>query len=631
MASDAPISTYRPDVDGLRAIAVALVMGFHAFPGRVPGGFIGVDVFFVISGYLITGLILRELALGRFSIRRFYARRVRRIFPALALLLVVCLAAGALLLEPSELVELGLNAAAGAAFVANLALWAQSGYFAAASDATPLLHLWSLGVEEQFYLVWPVTLAFLFRRTKRLWLTLAGVAAASLAFNLWLVLRSPDAAFYSPASRLWELAAGGLLACPVERRLPRTLCGAGSFLGLLLVVGAAFAFDGSQSFPGWRAMVPVLGTSLTVAAGPEAWLNRALLARRPTVFVGLVSYPLYLWHWPALALLPVLDVAWTHQQQQALKLLLLGAASLAAYLTYRFVERPVRFGRKGSTASLCLAMAVAFAAGLLAAGFGYREELPKTELQRRIEAQVDEVRRQRPELYRDRRCALEEDQDETAFAAECFADSLEHPDRAILLWGDSHAMHLAPGLRALGLPALAQFTASSCPPIVGYSARGRPHCASVNRWVLDWARSHQPHTVLLAASWPSYDGYAAVSDTIAELRRAGIPQVIVVGPMPSFREPVADRLLREAAMGALPERLASPHLPRLHGIDLEMRALAAAAGALYASPLELLCSARGCLVAPGGDPSRIFVFDQSHLTPAGSDYLAQRLLASYLR
>ena len=413
--------------------------------------------------------------------------------------------------------------------------------------------------------------------------------------------------------------------------MPPGLRDAGSILGLLLVVAAAFAFDGSQSFPGWRAIVPVLGTSLTVAAGHDAWLNRALLARKLPVLVGLVSYPLYLWHWPALALVPVLDVAWTHRQQQTLNLLLLGAAALAAYLTYRFLERPVRFGRKGSTAAICLAMAAALGAGLLAAAVGYRKELPTTELQRRIAAQIDEVRRQRAMLYRDRRCALEADQDETAFAPECLADALEHPDQATLLWGDSHAMHLAPGLRALAVPAFAQLTATSCPPIVGYAARGRPHCASINRWVLGWAKSHRPRTVLLAASWPTYDGYATVSGTIAALRAAGVPRVILVGPFPSFREPVAEQLLLDAASGPLPERLSSPRLARLERVDGELRALARAAGALYASPLELLCSERDCLVAPGGDPAQILLFDQSHLTTAGSDYLARRLLEPYLR
>ena len=182
MATDTP-SSYRPDIDGLRAVAVLLVMGFHAFPGRVPGGFVGVDVFFAISGYLISGLIIRDIREGTFSLRHFYARRIRRIFPALVVLLVVCLVVGGIVLTPTEYADLGWNAAAGAAFVSNLALWAQSGYFAAAAELKPLLHLWSLGVEEQFYFAWPLTLVFLFARTKRPWIAVAGIALLSFALN----------------------------------------------------------------------------------------------------------------------------------------------------------------------------------------------------------------------------------------------------------------------------------------------------------------------------------------------------------------------------------------------------------------------------------------------------------------
>lgn len=631
MRSDAP-SSYRADIDGLRAIAVLLVMGFHAFPGRVPGGFVGVDVFFVISGYLITGLIQRDLRLSRFSIRRFYARRIRRIFPALAVLLMACLAVGMVVLVPSGLAQLGLHSAAGAAFVANLVLWAQSGYFAATSESKPLLHLWSLGVEEQFYVVWPVTLAWLYRRTRRMWLPLAAITAASLALNLYQTSVRPEAAFYSPATRLWELAVGGLLACGADRPWSGQLRGAVAALGLGLILSAAFAFDGSLAFPGWRAAVPVAGTALVVAVGPDAWLNRALLARRLPVFIGLISYPLYLWHWPLLALGPALDLAWTHRQEQVLKLLALALATLLAWLTYRFVERPVRFERKGSTQVLCAAMAVPFLAGLVIAWTGHRARQPMTALQRELAAHMEDVQRQRPDLYRDRRCGLEADQDEAQFAPECFPRAGTPAGAATLLWGDSHALHLAPGLRARGDGGtLAQLTATSCPPILGYTARGRPHCASINRFAFEWVKSHRPGTVVLAASWPSYDGYAAVARTLRELEALKIPHVVLVGPFPSYPERVSDLLQREGAGTSLLERLPNSRLDRLRGVDAVLRSLATAAGAEYRSPLQLLCGERDCLVAPGGSVASVLVFDQSHLTLAGSGYVVDRLLPSRSR
>jgi peptidoglycan/LPS O-acetylase OafA/YrhL len=644
MATDTP-SSYRPDIDGLRAVAVLLVMGFHAFPGRVPGGFVGVDVFFAISGFLISGLIIRDIREGTFSLRHFYARRIRRIFPALGVLLVVCLVVGGLVLTPTEYADLGLNAAAGAAFVSNLALWAQSGYFAAAAELKPLLHLWSLGVEEQFYFAWPLTLVFLFARTKRPWIAVAGIALLSFALNIYCVSPRPDAAFYSPLTRLWELLIGGLLAYRAERirsgatpsqaprgsLVPGASRNAASLLGLVLVAVAAMAFDGSQTFPGWRAAVPVVGTALCIAAGREAWVNRVVLAHPVPVFFGLISYPLYLWHWPTLALIPVLDIAWSASQERALKLLALGAAVVAAYLTYRWVERPIRRGNVGSIRGLCAAMVVPFLAGMGIAIADWQAHRASNRQQHEIARQLEDLRVRRAELYRDRRCFLDGDQDETAFTPECVVEVESHPGNGTLLWGDSHAAHLAPGIRSRGSRAgFAQLSATSCPPILGYSARGRPNCARVNRWILEWVRVNRPATVLLAASWPSYDEYQGVAGTIRELKALGVRRVALVGPVISFRERVATVLARQSTDEHVPERLPSTRLERLRKVDTQLAALAAGAGAEYVSPLDLVCDDRDCLVAPGGTAAQMLVFDQSHLTPVGSRLLVDGLLAPYL-
>jgi len=644
MATETP-SSYRPDIDGLRAVAVLLVMGFHAFPARVSGGFVGVDVFFAISGYLISGLIIRDVRGGTFSLRHFYARRIRRIFPALSVVLVVCLVVGGIVQTPTEYADLGLNAAAGAAFVSNLALWAQSGYFAAASELKPLLHLWSLGVEEQFYFAWPLTLVFLFARTKRPWIPVTGIALLSFALNVCLVPTSPDAAFYSPVTRLWELLIGGLLAYQAERNrsgdaLSRAPLGSlatsvsrntSSLLGLALVAVAAFAFDGSQPFPGWRAAVPVVGTALTIAAGRGTWINRVVLAHPVPVFFGLISYPLYLWHWPALALIPVLDIAWSASQERALKLFVLGAAVVAAYLTYRWVERPIRRGNVGSIRTLCAVMVVPFLTGAGVAVVDWRTNRASNRQQHEIARQLEQLQEQRAGLYRDRRCLLDGDQDEAGFSPECVVEVESHPGRGTLLWGDSHAAHLAPGIRARGMRSgFAQLSATSCPPILGYSARGRPNCARINRWIVEWVREHRPATVLLAASWPSYDGYQGVAGTIRELNALGTPRVVLVGPVISFRERVAVVLARQSTDEHVPERIPSTRLERLRKVDSELKALAARAGAEYVSPLSLACDERGCLVAPGGTAARMLVFDQSHLTPVGSKYLVDGLLAPYL-
>jgi len=294
-------NAYRPDVDGLRAIAVLSVLAFHAFPRAAPGGFAGVDVFFVISGFLISGILFEALRAGHFSFIDFYRRRVRRIFPALILVLAASLGLGWMLLLPDEYRLLGKHALAGAGFLSNIALWREAGYFAPAAEVTPLLHLWSLGVEEQYYLVWPLLLAFFAGRPRALPWMIVGLAAVSFALNVWLTPRAPSAAFYLPLTRFWELMAGSALAYHVHYGSPgRRMADAKAAAGLALVAAGIALLSAGRAFPGWWALAPVVGSSLLIAAGPAAWINRRLLSNPVMVYIGLISYPLYLWHWPLL-------------------------------------------------------------------------------------------------------------------------------------------------------------------------------------------------------------------------------------------------------------------------------------------------------------------------------------------
>ncbi len=370
---------YRPDIDGLRAVAVLAVLGFHGFPDRVPGGFAGVDVFFVISGFLISGIVFRALEAGRFSLADFYARRCRRIFPALVTVLVVCLLAGWALFLTDELVQLGKHTASGAGFVVNFTLASEAGYFDTAGELKPLLHLWSLGVEEQFYLIWPPLLALTYRWWRRPGTLLIVVGGLSLALNVERLsgIRAADA-FYHPATRFWELLLGGALAYAAIRI--QTSAPGGSTVGLRLsprareLLSAAGLFtiaasvlwlDATTPFPRW-AVVPTAGTALVIAAGPDAWLNRRVLASRGFVRVGLISYPLYLWHWPLLAFGRILHgrplPAWV-------VVLLLAVAFGAAALTYNLIERPIRFAPRPrarlNVAALAISMVAVGGAGLL--------------------------------------------------------------------------------------------------------------------------------------------------------------------------------------------------------------------------------------------------------------------------
>lgn len=348
---------YRPDIDGLRAVAVLLVVGFHCFPGVLRGGFIGVDIFFVISGYLITSIISSNLRANRFSIFSFYNRRIRRIFPALLLVMIASLVFGWFTLFAAEYRQLAKHLAGGAAFSSNFILYSESGYFDNTSASKPMLHLWSLAIEEQFYLFWPLLLWFVSKRRWKPLYIIAIIGVLSFACNLYLVGRNPTAAFYWPISRFWELMIGGALALsgklPVfSKYLSRNVQ---SSLGAVLIALGTIFIVHENRFPGFWALLPCLGAFFAISAGNDGWFNRHVLASKPFVWVGLISYPLYLWHWPLLVF------TWTIEwgvRGFAGRLLAVAASFLLAWLTYEYVEKPIRH-RTGRTAALSLAGAMA--------------------------------------------------------------------------------------------------------------------------------------------------------------------------------------------------------------------------------------------------------------------------------
>lgn len=357
--------SYRADIDGLRAVAVSSVVIYHAFPKALPGGFVGVDIFFVISGFLITSILLADAAEDRFSILRFYDRRVRRIFPALIAVLLATIAIGWLVLFPIELQRLGKHVLGSGLFVENFVLLGESGYFDRESHTKPLLHLWSLAIEEQFYLVWPI-LIFLIHRSRidAFGLLVAGVLL-SLALNVYQVMNAPAAAYYSPFGRFWELMIGAVLAWLAVHR--PGFAGSRSFVlssaGAVLIAAALVFVHAKRDFPGLWALLPTLGAACLIAAGPDGWVNRHILSLRPMVWIGLVSYPLYLWHWPILAYVQIVF----QKTNLTSGVVAVGLALGLAVATYRFVERPFRGRSDGAAKPLALAAGMAAVTGLGAA------------------------------------------------------------------------------------------------------------------------------------------------------------------------------------------------------------------------------------------------------------------------
>jgi peptidoglycan/LPS O-acetylase OafA/YrhL len=370
-------SSYRSEIDGLRAFAVLSVVAFHAFPSWLKGGFIGVDVFFVISGFLITSHIFENLDKGQFSFTDFFGRRIRRIFPALILVMACSLAFGWFALLADEFAQLGKHVASGAVFIANFILVDESGYFDNAAETKPMLHLWSLAVEEQFYIVWPLVLWLAWKRKFNLLTITVLVAVISFYLNLCFVKSHPTETFFWPVGRFWELLSGSILAWLllyksdvltrfklwIDKFLVRiihskevvadgsTTSNLMSFFGLLLLAYGVIRINESLSFPSKWALIPVLGAVLIIASGSKAWLNRIFLMNPIAVWFGLISYPLYLWHWPILSFLQIVEGEMPHRDARILAVLL---SIFLAWVTYRFIELPIRFGVRRGIKSVAL-------------------------------------------------------------------------------------------------------------------------------------------------------------------------------------------------------------------------------------------------------------------------------------
>lgn len=642
----APISTthhYRPDIDGLRAIAVTLVLIFHAFPESLPGGFVGVDVFFVISGYLISGLIFADLQKKRFSFVDFYARRIRRIFPALILVLTVSSLLGWFLLLPDEYSQLGKHVAGGGGFVSNFVLLGEAGYFDSEAELKPLLHLWSLGIEEQFYFIWPVLLFFAWgRRWAPLGLILL-VLAASFGLNIDRVHEHATSTYYLPFTRFWELMIGCALAylSPLaherqwftsERPLSLVLLRNGASLaGLAAIVAAAVVIDKERAFPGWWALLPTLGTFLLIAAGPVAWINRIVLAHPLMVSVGLISFPLYLWHWPLLSFPRLTSV---DPPSPELRAAALGLSFLLAWLTYRCIERPIRFGSRPARVVPILAGLMAV---LVATGYG-------TFLADGIASRMKDKADYSAFFgwnYTMSHNLMVEDRHECNFYdiinhrikpaidSSCYTPQ---SDNVVFLWGDSHAQHLNYGLRE-SLPgdvSLLQVGSSGCTP----SAVDRDNdalgtCNRANRFAMEKIAAIKPDTVILAQSVDHQNN--DFGGLATRLQEAGVDNIVLIGPVPQW-QPSLYKLILKNYWGAVPSRLNHHLRQSVFTTDRIMKERYRGSLQIsYISLVDRLCNSEGCLTYLDGNPKEgLITYDYGHFTLPASRYVVQNFIAPAL-
>lgn len=428
---------YRPDIDGLRAIAVIAVVIFHFFPSFLKGGFGGVDVFFVISGYLVTSIIYKGIANNSFSFSSFYIKRVKRLFPSLILVLISCLIFGYYFLVASEFTQLGKHTFSGALFIQNIILFFESGYFDGSSDLKPLLHLWSLCIEEQFYFIWPVTILSLYKLGPlKFRNSILTIFIISLLMSVTLTRSYQSFSFFLLPTRLWELALGGVLIF-IEKKLPRYSTKPYlSYLGLIIIIASFFILTPGRNFPGYQALLPTLGTVLVIISSPSAPINK-FLSKKAIVYIGLISYPLYLWHWPVVSFTYLL---FPETIPESYKVLLVTASFLLAIITYELLEKPIKkLANSISVAvTICgILFAVAIWGGYIFLQNGLPNRFPHIEkIHESKKAFVDSIKTQQADECRKQFIDVEI----------CLISDPNIPP-TVLLIGDSHANHLYPGLK----------------------------------------------------------------------------------------------------------------------------------------------------------------------------------------
>jgi peptidoglycan/LPS O-acetylase OafA/YrhL len=494
---------YRRDIDGLRGIAVGLVVLYHVFPKWCPGGFVGVDIFFVISGYLITSIIVMEANRGEFSLKNFYLRRIRRLYPALILVLISTILGGWLILLPDEFQSLGNHTIASLLYYNNFLLWTESGYFEQGSVYKPLLHLWSLAVEEQFYLLWPAALLAIVKLRKEVQpKVVVLVTTILLIMNETLLNRDPNAAYYFSVLRFWELTTGACLALNEisnaqtsnSRDSPpannQTIVNSLFIIAAAALVYSLAYFDSNTRFPGFVALLPVMSTALLIYSGGRSRLCENLLGGRILVFLGLISYPLYLWHWP------IISFVWISNEglpSPTIKLVSIFLSVALAYITYQLVERPfkdrVSLLRSGK---ILLRSAIAVAFGALCLQFGLIAPRNSSEAAERIVKASRDL--DFPEgLVKD--------------SSGRFVSYVSGKDKSksIFVFGDSHAQQYSPRLLLKDNYGVRFFTLQGCPPIPGILEEfAAPNCAPFVEDSISKIISSDIETVVLAACWNCY-------------------------------------------------------------------------------------------------------------------------------
>ncbi len=614
---------YRADIDGLRAIAVLAIVLFHAELGGLNGGFVGVDVFFVISGFLIGSIVVREVSAGTFSFAAFFERRIRRLVPALVVMLLATFTLGLIYSMPSELKNLSRAILSTVLLSSNLYFWRTSGYFDAPQHEQPLLHMWSLAIEEQFYLFAPATLVFLARYLPR-HINMAVLGVTLLSFLL-CVMTTPIytvASFFLLPARAWELLLGVCLALGLFPRMENGLArNAAAASGAAMIVTAILCYTENTSFPGVAALLPSLGAALVIGAGASGpTLVGKFLSLRPLVFVGLISYSLYLWHWPILVFQQSDSYLISDASPVTASLVALALSFALAILSWRYVERPFRNPAYSSRprvmrmAAMSGAALASIALGTLTLG-GLPSRFPP---EARMFASMLEYDPRN--LDRPGNCMIAEGVLNSDFDPDCLKRSATK--RNYLLIGDSHAEHLWYGLnQSLPDVNVMEVTGAGCRPLVTPVATEWDEC----RHALDrvFKRPEDLADVdklLIAARWAPGDE-TGVAQTLDWANQHGI-DVVLFGPIVQYQRAVPRILAMSVYLGK-PELLEQQRLASLAELDRRLERIATERGVTYVSLQRLMCERPACMAYD--DNIEPLQYDYGHLTVRGSLIVANML------
>lgn len=644
---------YRPDIDGLRAIAVLSVVLYHLNKAWVPGGYVGVDIFFVVSGFLITRNIWGEMVAGRFSLANFYLRRIRRIAPAFLVMTVVVLLIGSALLLPDDLLRLAKSALWGAVSLSNLFFWRHldTSYFADSSDEVPLLHTWSLGVEEQFYFIWPTLLLLALRLPKRragVLMMAACICVASFACGELTNTTAQKFSYYMLPARAGELMIGALLALWEQFRIgslngssrDRWQAEVWAFLGFGLVAYSLYMLNDTSKFPGINAIYPCVGAALLMLAGErDSKIVQWLLTSRPVVFIGLISYSLYLWHWPVLAF-----IRYFYGSVEAMRAVLaVTSISILSVLSYRYIELPARRWKARPLRQVLALYAIpsaalCFVAIIMVASGGLESLIKSSPSYRYGLARIEKYTA--PAYEFPYNCQLSNYDSNILHASRCIIGSAMGANRGrepgMLLWGDSEAAHYIGVLgqfAKLGGFAFRNATYSACPPMFGGDygvASYKVGCDKFRPLVQAAILSGSFRTVVISGAWSNYarnlEFRQDLERTLSAITAKGI-HVVILGEAPYFPNYNRNCELRALRVGGgdCEKRLTMPDVGKA-AIDRYLESLASVReGVTYVDARSVICHDGVCSPYVNGRP---VYYNSTHLSMEGSWLIGEKLMSS---